>query len=86
MKYPFLFQISADGTSNNHYPKPSWVVKVAKYFDYTEYDSRWMDCKVLGNSCLVPDVDLTELLIEFKTEKEALQFISNWWKDNPIED
>lgn len=58
-----------------------WVVIIAKN-DLTTYDCRWMCNPVLGNYCLVPDIDITESEHIFGTFEEAREFIKEWWKNN----
>ena len=82
MKYPFLFRKESEFYSLGAHldPAPKYFVKIAKLIDYVHYDSSWMDSPYLGDSCLVPDVDICEEMHEFASEAEAIQFIANWWK------
>ena len=82
-KYPFLFLKdinSPDGLPN------VWFVKIAKHFDYMAYKSEWMDCKDLGETCFIPDVDISEETHRFQSEEAALLFIKQWWSQQNIED
>lgn len=73
--YPFLFRL-LDHTNTDALDR--WVVKLAS-FDYKHYNSSWMCDETLGDNCLVPDVDQTKEEHRFTSEKEALDFIRDWW-------
>lgn len=77
MRYPFLFR-------KNTEDGPMWYVKIAKCFDYVTYNSSWMDCSVLGDECLVPDVDLCSSIHAFYEERDALAFIKEWWAKEQV--
>lgn len=85
---PFLFFLPADGETGGNDAKKverdEYHVTVA-LFDYHHYNSSWMDDAALGPSCLVPDVDLSKEEHVFYSEKEALEWIANWWKGNIAE-
>ncbi len=83
-KYPFLFYLPKNNNfiGTKDVERDTWIVKIAN-FDYTFYDSRWMDNEELGNLVLCPDVDITLEKYLFYSEKEALQFIKNWWNEQP---
>lgn len=68
---PFLFRLGENLPT-------MYEVKIAR-FDYSHYDSAWMHDPTLGDSCLVPDVDIVEERHSFSNEQEALTFIANWW-------
>lgn len=79
---PFLFRVNDENDKALFYK-----VKICKKFwDYKEYSSGWMDDKDLGNSCLIPDVDLTDEQHIFATETEALKFIRSWWIANAVQE
>jgi len=50
-----------------------YVVKRVRYWDYVSYPSKWMDDPLLGDECLVPDVDVTEETFLFDSEQDALK-------------
>lgn len=83
--YPFLFYIPTDlsyavGEGNCIKVKlNTWIVKIST-IDYKTYESKWMNDPILGKYCLIPDVDQTRETHIFYSEKEALDFIKNWWK------
>lgn len=55
------------------------IVKIA-LFDCTFYNSSWMSDELIGDSALVPDVDLCmEEPRVFNTEQEAIAFVRDWW-------
>jgi hypothetical protein len=77
---PFLFRL-LNGAGDQGLDK--WMVKIA-HFDYTFYSSRWMDDKILGETCLVPDVDITSDEKLFDSEEAALAFIKKWWAEQKV--
>lgn len=85
VKYPFLYHIpcSEQFRSQNPYAKKFdrdvWFVKFGP-FDYKYYSSSWMADDTLGNQVLIPDIDVAVETHTFYSEKEALEFIKNWWK------
>lgn len=78
--YPFLFRLFDHRLYDSQGDKAAdrWVVKIAS-FDYKHYDSSWMCDETLGNDCLVPDVDQVKEEHRFTSEKEAMDFIRDWW-------
>lgn len=78
--YPFLFFLPEDykAIGTTKVSRNTWIVKIA-YFDYTFYNSKWMMDEELGDHVLHPDVDLTKKSHKFYSEKEALEFIRDWW-------
>ena len=81
-KYPFLFYLpkknDLGGVHSKSVERDTWIVKIAQ-FDYSPYHCKWMGDDLLGDLCLVPDVDLAEDTKVFYSEQEALQFIKEWW-------
>ena len=73
---PFIFRIGE--------VLPATYVVIVAHFDYTGYNSRWMNDPLLGDRCLVPDVDLTEEEHSFDTEQEALTFVAKWWSQSSL--
>ena len=67
----FIFRTDTDGKEKSQY-----IVKEVRYFDWSGYSSEWMCDDQLGDSCLVPDVDITEKSYTFDTEQEALRKVA----------
>jgi len=78
LRLPFLFNVYHDAGTYKMYAYT--VVKVA-YWDMAEYDSAWMlDEALPPGQVLVPSVNVTEESFQFDSEKEALDWIKDWWK------
>lgn len=79
--YPFLFFLPKDNDQlgTKKVSKDTWIVDIAR-FDYGFLDVRWMDNKQLGDLVLTPEVDITIKTHVFYSEKEAMEFIRNWWR------
>lgn len=92
MMYPFVYHL--DGGFNGQFSggidlnlkegQVCWVVKIAKYSDYTTENTEWMDCSVLGKQALVPALDIEESCNIFDTERDALLFVQEWWSEQKI--
>lgn len=76
IKPVFIFRTDTDGKEKSKY-----IVKEVRYFDWTDYHSEWMCDAQLGDSCLVPDVDITEKSYTFDTEQEALRKVAELYAE-----
>jgi hypothetical protein len=79
-KMPFLFFIPSEKSPTPDCTKAerdTWVVKIAS-FDYKYYHSSWMCDDLLGDYCLIPDVDQAFETHLFYNESEALIFVQKW--------
>jgi len=75
MKYPFLFRLEDPYVEK---ALDRWVVKIAT-FDYSRYNSAWMNDDTLGETCLIPNVQEFAEEHRFTSEQEAMKFIKEWW-------
>jgi hypothetical protein len=83
MKMPFLYML----TDPSGEPTGSYMVKVASHTDFTTYDCGWMGDPRMGDTCLVPDVDLCESSIMFdgpdalQNELDAMAYMKKCWAE-----
>ena len=76
---PFVFNVYHD-TECTKYAYTE--VKIASW-DLVHYHSKWMnDSSLPFDRTLRPDIDLIISSHHFNSEKDAINFISEWWKNN----
>ncbi len=88
---PFIYRVCRqDPNCNRHaehdlhqgenpkHGRDKFIVSIGR-FDYTHQDMRWACDPKIGDSPLVPNIDVVHEEHEFDDENEALGFVREWW-------